>query len=202
SHRLGVLASVFLLAAMLFYSVVFLEFFGAFLLLYWLVRDSLTARNVLIIVASYFFYAWWTPASTADSGEAGSRNGLLGLLWQCRFLGLLLLTSLVDFSVGLGLEKLRGPGARKALLAVSIVVNLGVLGFFKYANFFAGTVASLLGQLGLTVRASLLDVVLPAGISFYTFQSMSYAIDVYRRMTPATRNLIRFLAFVSFFPQL
>jgi D-alanyl-lipoteichoic acid acyltransferase DltB (MBOAT superfamily) len=88
------------------------------------------------------------------------------------------------------------------LLAVSIVANLGVLGFFKYADFFTESVATLLAQFGITVQIRTLGLVLPVGISFYTFQSMSYAIDVYRRELPATRNLLHFLAFVSFFPQL
>src|SRR4029453_19206632 len=123
-------------------------------------------------------------------------------VWHCRFLGLLLATSLVDFLVGLGLERLRSPSRRKLLLSVSIVVNLCVLGFFNSLNFFAYSIAAALTAAGLAIRPSSLSIVLPVGISFYTFQSMSYAIDVYRGQIRATRSVMDFLAFVSFFPQL
>ena len=187
---------------MLFNSGVFLQFFAAFLLLHWLVRNRLNARNLLLVAASYLFYGWWAPAGATDFTGANALQYLLGLLWHCRFLALLMLTSVVDFCVGLGLERLREPGRRKALLAASIVVNLGVLGFFKYGNFFVETFSAFLGQFGLPVNLRTLHLVLPVGISFYTFQSMSYAIDVYRREIPATRHFVKFLAFVSFFPQL
>jgi D-alanyl-lipoteichoic acid acyltransferase DltB (MBOAT superfamily) len=165
---------------MLFNSGTFLQFFAAFLLLYYCVRNHLAARNVLIVLASYFFYGWW----------------------DYRFLALLLLSSLADFAVGLGLERLARPRARQALLTVSLVVNLGILGCFKYYDFFIASLMELLGQIGVQAQPPLLRVILPVGISFYTFQTMSYAIDVYRREIPATRNLVEFLAYVSFFPQL
>ena len=187
---------------MLFNSDVFLRFFLAFLFLYWLVRNNLKTRNVLIVAASYLFYGWWAPAGDTTAFTADFTGYLLSALWHCRFLGLLVLTSLVDFSVGLGLERLPSGVQRKWLLRASIAVNLGILGFFKYWNFFADSFASALAALGLEVEPRALSVVLPVGISFYTFQSMSYAIDVYRREVPATRSLIHFLAFVSFFPQL
>jgi D-alanyl-lipoteichoic acid acyltransferase DltB (MBOAT superfamily) len=165
---------------MQFNSGVFLQFFGAFLLLYWLVRDHLRTRNLLIVAASYFFYGWWD--------------------W--RFLALLFFSSSFDFCVGLGLERLTDPRQRRALLAGSIVVNLGILSVFKYGNFFLTSLAALLERLHVPFHPGTLSVILPVGISFYTFQSMSYALDVYRREIQPTRSFINFLAFVSFFPQL
>ena len=165
---------------MLFNSGAFLQFFGAFLLLYWLARQSLAARNLLIVAASYLFYGWWD--------------------W--RFLGLLAFSSLFDYGVGLGLERVAAPGRRKALLVASVVCNLTILGLFKYYDFFVESFAHLLADLHVPFQPRTLHIILPVGISFYTFQSMSYALDVYRRKLPATRNVIHFLAFVSFFPQL
>lgn len=187
---------------MLFNSGVFLKFFAAFLLLFWLARNNFKARNLLIVAASYLFYAWWTPPGVETSFSEGFGGTVLSALWQCRFLGLLFSTSLLDFSVGLALDRLQSPLARKLLLALSIVANLAVLGFFKYADFFIQSATAALAQLGLSAHPHTLGIILPVGISFYTFQSMSYALDVYRRQIPATRNFINFLAFVSFFPQL
>lgn len=136
-------------------------------------------QNALLLVASYVFYGWWD--------------------W--RFLGLLIFTTLWDYGVGQMLGRLEDPGKRKLVLTSSILVNLGVLGFFKYFNFFAHSFEALLGQIGLHPDWVTLHIVLPIGISFYTFQSMSYTIDVYRRkMKPAP--LFTFATFVAFFPQL
>ena len=187
---------------MLFNSGVFLKFFAAFVLLYWLARNSLKARNLLIVAASYLFYAWWTPPGAEPSFSADITGSLLALLWQCRFLGLLFATSLLDFSVGLGLARLSSGSARKLLLTLSIVANLGVLGFFKYCDFFIASATDLMTRVGIPTQPHLLGIILPVGISFYTFQSMSYALDVYRRQIPATKDFVNFLAFVSFFPQL
>jgi D-alanyl-lipoteichoic acid acyltransferase DltB (MBOAT superfamily) len=187
---------------MRFNSTVFLQFFAAFLLLYWLVRNHRSARNALIVAGSFLFYAWWTPPQAATPAPQDFLGGLTALLWQCRFLGLLVLTSLVDFSVGLLVQHAPSPARRKTWLTLSIVSNLAVLGFFKYCDFFITSVAGVLEQLGFASHPHTLGWVLPVGISFYTFQSMSYVIDVYRRELPATRNLTNFLAFVSFFPQL
>jgi len=187
---------------MLFNSDVFLRFFLAFLFLYWLVRNNLKARNVLIVLASYLFYAWWAPAGETTAFTADLVGYVSAALWHGRFLGLLVLTSLVDFSVGLGLERLQSQVKRKLLLSASIAVNLGILGFFKYWNFFVDSFAAAMAAAGFDVHPRTLGLVLPVGISFYTFQSMSYEIDVYRRDIPATRSLLHFLAFVSFFPQL
>jgi D-alanyl-lipoteichoic acid acyltransferase DltB (MBOAT superfamily) len=165
---------------MLFNSAVFFQFFAAVLLLAWLMRGHRTACNWLIVVASYLFYGWWD--------------------W--RFLGLLLFSSLLDFGLGLGLARCQKPAGRKALLATSLICNLGILGLFKYHDFFAESLAAVLNRLGVAVHYSTLGLVLPVGISFYTFQSMSYTFDVYRGTMVPTRSLVHFLAFVSFFPQL
>jgi D-alanyl-lipoteichoic acid acyltransferase DltB (MBOAT superfamily) len=183
---------------MLFNSGVFLQFFVAFLLLYGLARNSLALRNVLIVAASYLFYGWWAP----EHRQPLSANFLLATLWHGRFLALLVATSLLDFFIARGLDGLSTQRSRRWLLTASIAANLGVLGFFKYHDFFATAFAELLTALGLPTRARTLGWVLPVGISFYTFQSMSYTIDVYRRELAATRSLTHFLAYVSFFPQL
>jgi alginate O-acetyltransferase complex protein AlgI len=165
---------------MLFNSGLFLQFFAAFLLLYYVVRNHLHARNILIVVASYIFYG----------------------AWDYRFLVLLAFSSIFDFYIGLNLDRLTDPVKRKRLLVASIFLNLAILGFFKYYNFFVDSFADLSRAFGFQPNLPTLQIILPVGISFYTFQSMSYALDVYRWELPATRNLIHFLAFVSFFPQL
>ncbi|HRZ35048.1 MAG TPA: MBOAT family O-acyltransferase [Candidatus Paceibacterota bacterium] len=165
---------------MLFNSAVFLQFFAAFLLLFYLARNSLVARNVLIVLASYLFYGWW----------------------DYRFLSLLILSSLLDYGVARALDRCAHPAHRRLWLALSLATSLGLLGFFKYCNFFIDSAAVLLTQLGLHVEPRTLNIVLPVGISFYTFQTMSYTLDVYRRSMPATRDLLSFLAYVAFFPQL
>ncbi|HEX5223010.1 MAG TPA: MBOAT family O-acyltransferase [Verrucomicrobiae bacterium] len=165
---------------MLFNSNEFLVFFGFFLVCYWLVRHSLALRNCLVVVASYVFYCWW----------------------DYRFGALLLFTSLTDFFLGRLIAASPSVQRRKFLLFLSVTCNLTLLGFFKYFDFFAQSLEALLASCGFRMSRFVLDVTLPVGISFYTFQSMSYIIDVYRRQIPATRNVIDFLAFVSFFPQL
>jgi alginate O-acetyltransferase complex protein AlgI len=165
---------------MLFNSGLFLQFFAAFLLLYFAVRNHLPARNVLIVVASYVFYG----------------------AWDYRFLSLLIVSSLVDFYIGLRMDRSEREVSRKRLLAASIAVNLGILGFFKYCDFFIESFADLLRAAGLQPNLNSLGIILPVGISFYTFQTMSYTIDVYRRELRPTRKLVDFLAYVSFFPQL
>lgn len=185
---------------MLFNSGIFLQFFAAFLLLYWFVRGSLARRNWLILCASYLFYGWWAPTTTTITED--STNAVVTALWHCRFLGLLVATSLIDFFVAKMIDASSSPRGRKLLLAASMIANLGVLGFFKYADFFLQSTTDALNALGFNVAPRTLGLVLPVGISFYTFQSMSYTIDVYRRELRATASLKNFLAFVSFFPQL
>ena len=130
--------------------------------------------------ASYFFYGWWD--------------------W--RFLSLLLLSTGMDYSIGLWLSREAEQHRRRVGIWVSVAVNLGLLGFFKYANFFAESAAAAAAQLGVTLSWTTLNVVLPIGISFYVFQTLSYTIDVYRREIPAEPGLLRFATFVALFPQL
>lgn len=166
---------------MLFNSLEFAVFLPLVFCVYWFVlKENLKTQNLWIVFASYVFYGWWD--------------------W--RFLSLILFSSLVDFFVGFGLSKLEDQKKRRTLLIASICVNLGLLGFFKYYNFFAASFAESFTLLGKPMEVDRLNIVLPVGISFYTFQSMSYAIDVYRRKLEPTKNLVTFLAFVSFFPQL
>jgi alginate O-acetyltransferase complex protein AlgI len=165
---------------MLFNSDVFLKFFAAFLLLYWMVRHSLLARNLLIVAASYLFYGWWD--------------------W--RFLSLIFISSAVDYGIGLALGQTEDPRRRKIWLVLSVTCSLTLLGVFKYYDFFAASLTALLTQLQIPLHPRLLGIVLPVGISFYTFQTMSYVIDVYRRQMPPTHSFLNFLAYVSFFPQL
>lgn len=163
---------------MLFNTYAFAYFLAILLPLYWLLPHR--GQNVLLLAASYYFYACWDP----------------------RFLILLILSTIVDFGCGLAVDRIERPGPRKLFVALSMAFNLGLLGTFKYYDFFAGSLQTALAQAGWTVRPWLLDVALPIGISFYTFQSMSYVIDVYRRDLKPTRNLLQFASFVSFFPHL
>ncbi len=163
---------------MIFNSLPFLVFIAFFLPVYFHLRGQW--RLWWCLLASYFFYGWWD--------------------W--RFLGLIAFSTLVDFFVGQRLSRTEEPNRRKWLLVVSIVVNLGVLAFFKYFNFFAASTAAFLSMLGWQVNWDVLHIILPVGISFYTFQSMSYTIDVYRRKIPATDSLLRFATYIAFFPQL
>ena len=160
---------------MLFHSNVFLKFLAAFLLAYLICRRDVRRRNRLIVAASYLFYGWW----------------------DYRFLGLIVLSSLVDYGIGLRLAAVEAPGRRRRLLGLSLLVNLGILGLFKYYDFFVASLAGLL-----PVDPGLLRLTLPVGISFYTFQTISYTFDVYRREITPTRDLVAFLAYVAFFPQL
>ena len=138
------------------------------------------AQNWLLLVASYYFYA----------------------AWDWRFLGLLIGSTLVDFSCARALSRTSAPGRRRALLVLSLGFNLTLLGFFKYFNFFADSLYGVFGALGWNVDFVTLRVLLPVGISFYTFVTMSYVIDVYRREIPATHDLLDFAVFVAFFPHL
>lgn len=166
---------------MLFNSLEFALFLPLVFFLYWFATgNNLRLQNLLIVVASYFFYGWWD--------------------W--RFLSLLLVSTLVDYTVGLRLLSTQDPTRRKLLLWTSIVMNLGILGVFKYYNFFVESFATAFTFLGMDINPRTLDVILPVGISFYTFQTMSYTIDVYKGRLAAGRDLIAFSAYVSFFPQL
>lgn len=166
---------------MLFNSIDFAIFLPIVFILYWSgTNKNLKLQNFLIVVASYIFYGWWD--------------------W--RFLSLILFSTLVDYSIGLGLSKQENQTKRKLLLWTSILVNLGFLGFFKYYNFFLDNFITAFSFFGTEIKANSLNIILPVGISFYTFQTMSYSIDVYKRKLEPTKDFIAFSAFVSFFPQL
>ncbi|MBO3698363.1 MBOAT family protein [Roseivirga sp. E12] len=166
---------------MLFNSLDFVFFLPIVFGLYWFVfMGNLRLQNALIVVASYVFYGWWD--------------------W--RFLFLIFLSTTIDYIIGLWLERSQNSVRRKALLATSILVNLGVLGFFKYFNFFLDNLQSAFSFLGFEINTWSLSIILPVGISFYTFQTLSYTIDIYRKKLSATNDFIAFGAFVSFFPQL
>lgn len=166
---------------MLFNSIDFAIFVPVVFVLYWFVANkNLKLQNFLIVASSYVFYGWWD--------------------W--RFLSLILFSSLVDYFVGLGLSKKENLIKRKMLLWTSILVNLGFLGFFKYYNFFLDNFISAFSFFGSEIQANSLNIILPVGISFYTFQTLSYSIDVYKRKLEPTKDFIAFSAFVSFFPQL
>jgi alginate O-acetyltransferase complex protein AlgI len=163
---------------MLFNSVEFALFLPIVLALYWATRFR--AQNAILLVASYVFYG----------------------AWDYRFLSLIVLSTLVDFSCGLGLGRTEDEVKRRRLLAVSLVANLGILATFKYYGFFVESALGFLSWFGLHPNPPLLQVLLPVGISFYTFQTISYTFDVYRRRIEPTRSLLTFATYVAFFPQL
>ncbi len=164
-----------------FNSIDFAIFLPIVFILYWFITTkNLKIQNLLIVAASYVFYGWWD--------------------W--RFLSLILFSTIVDYTVGLELLKKRDQAKRRILLCTSILVNLGLLGFFKYYNFFLDNFVTAFSFWGTEIRANSLNIILPVGISFYTFQTLSYTIDVYKRKLDPTKNFIAFSAFVSFFPQL
>jgi len=166
---------------MLFNSLDFAFFLPLVFILYWFVtRKNLSLQNFLVLVSSYVFYGWWDE----------------------RFLLLIAFSTVVDYLVGLQLHKTEKHNQRKLLLWTSILVNIGMLAYFKYANFFIENFIEAFAGLGIELQYSSLQIILPVGISFYTFQTLSYTIDVYRKKLEPTRNFVAFAAFVSFFPQL
>lgn len=162
---------------MLFNSSEFLLFLPVTLLLYWLLRGNLRWQNVLLLLASYVFYGWWDE----------------------RFLSLIAFSTLVDYLAGL---KIQSSQKKKLWLGLSIGVNLGLLGFFKYYNFFVDSWVDAWAGMGITMQPATMQIILPVGISFYTFQTMSYSLDIYKGKLEPTKDIIAFAAFVSFFPQL
>lgn len=166
---------------MLFNSIDFAIFLPIIFILYWFVtHKNLNLQNLLIVAASYVFYGWWD--------------------W--RFLSLIFFSTLIDYAVGISLSEQNNEAKRKLFLWTSILVNLGFLGFFKYYNFFLDNFTSAFSFFGTQINTNSLHIILPVGISFYTFQTLSYTIDVYKRKLEPTKNFIAFAAFVSFFPQL
>lgn len=166
---------------MLFNSIDFAIFLPVVFLLYWfLFQRNLKLQNLFIVVASYVFYGWWD--------------------W--RFLSLIIFSTLVDFTIGKLLGNEERISKRKLYLWISIVINLGFLGFFKYYNFFVDSFVGAFSFFGQSMEAGTLHIILPVGISFYTFQTLSYTIDVYKKQLEPSKDLLTFSAFVCFFPQL
>jgi len=161
----------------LFTQVEFFVFFGL-VILFLVAINSHVAKKRILLLASYYFYAYWDK----------------------RFLSLILISTAVDYLVSLGLVKTGRPFRRKVLLAISLACNLGILGFFKYFNFFVESLEVVFHFIGF--HAGTLNIVLPIGISFYTFQTLSYTIDVYRGRLGPCESFLDFALFVSFFPQL
>lgn len=166
---------------MLFNSISFLVFLPLVFILYWfIVKKSLRNQNVLILLASYVFYGFWD--------------------W--RFLSLIIFSSFVDYFLGLKIDEATNKKKKKLLLLSSLFINLGLLGFFKYYNFFVDSFVDLFELFGIALNRGTLVILLPVGISFYTFQTLSYSIDIYRGRLKPTKNILSFFAFVAFFPQL
>ena len=167
---------------MLFNSYEFFIFLPIVFFLYWFVfKNNLKFQNTLILLASYVFYSWWD--------------------W--RFLSLIIISTIIDYLIGLKIYKSNDLHIKRYYLLFSIIVNLGILGFFKYYNFFIDSWIILLNSVGYYPSSVwTLNVILPVGISFYTFQTMSYSLDIYYNKLKPTRDIISFAAFVSFFPQL
>lgn len=166
---------------MLFNSLDFAIFLPVVFFLYWfVVNKNIGKQNTLLLIASYVFYGWWD--------------------W--RFLSLILFSTIVDYVIGVLLAKEDRILQRKLLLYTSLFVNLGLLGFFKYYNFFVDNFIEAFSFFGASFSVSTLKIILPVGISFYTFQTLSYTIDVYKKNLAPAKNFLSFATFVSFFPQL
>ena len=165
---------------MLFNSIDFAIFlplvFGAF----WLLPNRSGWQNSTLLLASLVFYGWW----------------------DYRFLSLILFSTIVDFTIGQQIHRTNAQGKRKMLLGISLFTNLGLLGFFKYFNFFQNSFIQAFTFFGHDLEGFSLTIILPVGISFYTFQTLSYTIDVYRKEMTPVRKFIDFATFVTFFPQL
>jgi len=166
---------------MIFNSTAFLIFLPIVFVIYWSLRNkTLKYQNLVLLVASYTFYGWWD--------------------W--RFLSLIAFSTIVDFIIGLKINSSASKRTKKTFLLLSLFINLGLLGFFKYFNFFITSFEESIHALGFTFDTWTLNIILPVGISFYTFQTLSYTIDVYKGKIKPTNDFISFAVFVSFFPQL
>ena len=163
---------------MLFTSIQFAVFFSVVYALYLLFNHRW--QNRMLLVASYVFYS----------------------AWDWRFLSLIIISTVIDYFCGLKISASRDRSRRKIFLFFSVFSNLSILGFFKYFNFFAANLQELLGSFGLSIQPRFLSIILPVGISFYTFQTMSYTIDIYRGKLEPTKKFFDFALFVAFFPQL
>ena len=166
---------------MIFNSIAFIIFLPIVFITYWSLRNKpLIYQNLVLLIASYIFYGWWD--------------------W--RFLSLIAFSTIVDFIIGIKINSSKTKKAKKYFLLISLFVNLGLLGFFKYFNFFIASFKESIESIGLTFDTWTLNIILPVGISFYTFQTLSYSIDIYKGKIKHTNDFISFAVFVSFFPQL
>ena len=165
---------------MLFNSFDFAIFLPIVFTLYWLSRKSVKLQNLIIVISSYVFYGWWD--------------------WRYLFLFILSITT--AYITGRWMDKVEDRRQRLWILLSCIILNFGILGYYKYANFFVANFVDVVRFFGMSLSVDRLNVILPVGISFYTFQAMGYTIDVYRRDLKAAHNYIEFSAFISFFPQL
>jgi len=166
---------------MLFNSIDFAIFLPIVFAFYWFViNKNINVQNLFLVIASYVFYGWWD--------------------W--RFLSLIIISSVVDYAIGIKMSECNTNKKRRLLLVLSLLVNLGILMCFKYFNFFAQNFVDAFTYLGIDFKLTSLEIILPVGISFYTFQTLSYSIDVYRNKLEPTEDIVSFFAYVSFFPQL
>ena len=166
---------------MVFNSLPFLVFLPLVFFLYWFVANkNIRRQNAFILLSSYLFYGWWD--------------------WW--FLSLIIISSATDFLVGKQISESADPKIRRRWMSVSLIINLSILGFFKYFNFFVESFVDVFSAAGISLNINTLNILLPVGISFYTFQSLSYTIDIYRKKIEPSRDALSFFAFVAFFPQL
>lgn len=165
---------------MLFNSFEYLIFLPLCFLMYWYAFKSVRSQNVFLILSSYLFYGWW----------------------DYRFLAIIIFISICGYYSGLLIEREKNEGRRKLYFWINIIISLSILGVFKYFDFFSDSFARFLRLFGFEADSVTLELILPVGISFYTFQSLSYTIDVYRRKLRATGNVVTFFLYISFFPQL
>ena len=166
---------------MLFNSIDFLFFLPIVFLLYWFIFRTKKQKNLLIVLASYVFYGWW----------------------DYRFLFLIALTSLCSYYSGLYINRNeKNRKVQKLISAANITINLIILGIFKYYNFFIENLVDLMSIWKINIDMVTQNIILPVGISFYTFQALSYTIDIYQKKMKATNDIVEFFAFISFFPQL
>ena len=164
---------------MFFNSINFAIFFPIVFIIYWSLKNKpLIYQNIFILISSYIFYAWWD--------------------W--RFLSLIALSTIVDYFVGIKMSNSNSNHKKKNYLLLSIFINIGLLFVFKYFNFFISSFEQVIHSVGLPFNTKTLNIILPVGISFYTFQTLSYSIDIYKGKIKHTNDFISFAGFVSFFP--
>jgi len=166
---------------MIFNSIPYAIFLLVVFILYWSVfKKSIKTQSILLLISSYVFYAWW----------------------DYRFVLLIIFSSVVDYNAAIFIDKAEDKRKKKLFLLVSLFINIGLLSFFKYFNFLIDTTNYILTGIGSPTHYSFKEIILPIGISFYTFQALSYTIDVYRGKLKATRDPLAYFVFVSFFPQI